>query len=85
VDWVELELIGAGRPGITLYPGRRDRGCDLDTGLARLRSEGITRLLCLLADSGLSWAGVPDLGPAQAAGLTYRRFPSPTRSSISSE
>ena len=78
VDWVESELIGAGRLGITLCPGRRDRGRDLATDLARLRSEGVTRLLCLLTDSELNWAGVPDLGPrAQAAGLTYRRFPVP--------
>ena len=35
-------------------------------------------LLCLLTDSELDWAGVPDLGPrAQAAGLAYRRFPIP--------
>ena len=78
VDWVESELIGAGRLGITLCPGRRDRGRDLATDLARLRSEGVTRLLCLLTDSELNWAGVPDLGPrAQAAGLTYHRFPVP--------
>ena len=80
VDRVESELIGAGRLGITLCPGRRERGRDLDTDLARLRSGGVTRLLCLLTDSELNWAGVPDLGPrAQAAGLTYRRCPSPTR------
>ena len=78
VDWVESELIGPGRLGITLCPGRRDRGRDLAADLARLRSEGVTRLLCLLTDSELNWAGVPDLGPrAQAAGLTYRRFPVP--------
>ena len=34
--------------------------------------------MCLLTDAELRWAGVPDLGPrAQAAGLTYRRFPIP--------
>jgi hypothetical protein len=78
VDWVESELIGAGRLGITLCPGRRDRGRDLDTDLTRLRSEGVTRVLSLLTDSELDWAGVPDLGPrTHAAGLTYRRFPVP--------
>jgi len=78
VDWVESELTGAGRLGITPCPGRRDRGRDLDADLAQLRSQGATRLLCLLTDSELRWAGVPDLGPrAQAAGLTYHRVPVP--------
>jgi protein-tyrosine phosphatase/nicotinamidase-related amidase/aminoglycoside phosphotransferase (APT) family kinase protein len=78
VDWIESDLLGAGRLGITLCPGRRDRGRDLGTDLAQLRSQGTTVLLCLLTDSELDWAGVPDLGPrAQTAGLTYRRFPVP--------
>jgi nicotinamidase-related amidase len=78
VDWIEPDLIGAGRLGITLCPGRRDRGRDLGTDLARLRALGATRLLCLLSDSELNWAGVPDLGQrALAAGLSYRREPVP--------
>jgi nicotinamidase-related amidase/aminoglycoside phosphotransferase (APT) family kinase protein len=78
LDWIEPDLIGAGRLGITLCPGRRDRGRDLGTDLAQLRADGATRLLCLLTDSELSWAGVPDLGPrAQGADLTYRRLPIP--------
>jgi protein-tyrosine phosphatase/nicotinamidase-related amidase/aminoglycoside phosphotransferase (APT) family kinase protein len=78
VGWIEPGLIGTGRLGITLCPGRRDRGRDLGTDLAQLQAEGATRLLCLLTDAELSWAGVPDLGPrAQAAGLIYRRLPVP--------
>src|SRR5215475_5991366 len=78
VDWIEPALIGAGRLGITPCPGRQDQGHDLDADLAQLRSQGATRLLCLLTDSELRWAGVPDLGPrAQAAGLTYHRVPVP--------
>jgi protein-tyrosine phosphatase/nicotinamidase-related amidase/aminoglycoside phosphotransferase (APT) family kinase protein len=78
VDWIESDLLGAGRLGVTLCPGRRDRSRDLGTDLAQLRSQGTTVLLCLLTDSELDWAGVPDLGRrAQAAGLTYRRFPVP--------
>ena len=80
VDWIESDLIGPGRLGITLCPGRRDRSRDLGGDLTQLRSQGATRLLCLLTDSELSWAGVPDLGPrAQTAGLTYRRFPVPNQ------
>jgi len=78
VDWIESDLGGAGRLGITPCPGRRDRGRDLGTDLAQLRSQGATRLLCLLTDSELDWAGVPDLGPrTRAAGLTYHRLPVP--------
>jgi protein-tyrosine phosphatase/nicotinamidase-related amidase/aminoglycoside phosphotransferase (APT) family kinase protein len=78
VGWIEPGLTSAGRLGITLCPGRRDRGRDLGADLAQLRAEGVTRLLCLLTDSELGWAGVPDLGPrALAAGLTYRRLPVP--------
>ena len=80
VDWIEPDLTGAGRLGITLCPGRRDRSRNLSTDLAQLRSQGATRLLCLLTDSELSWAGVPNLGlRAQAAGLTYRRLPVPSQ------
>jgi protein-tyrosine phosphatase/nicotinamidase-related amidase/aminoglycoside phosphotransferase (APT) family kinase protein len=78
VDWIESDLIGAGRLGITLCPGRRDRGRDLRADLTQLRSQGATRLLCLLTDRELNWAGVPDLGSrAQSTGLTYRRLPVP--------
>jgi protein-tyrosine phosphatase/nicotinamidase-related amidase/aminoglycoside phosphotransferase (APT) family kinase protein len=78
VGWIDPSLTGLGRLGITLCPGRRDRGRDLSTDLAQLRADGVTRLLCLLTDSELGWAGVPDLGPrAQAAGFTYRRLPVP--------
>jgi protein-tyrosine phosphatase len=77
-DWIEPELLGAGRLGIAPCPGRQDQGHDLGTDLTQLRSQGATRLLCLLTDSELHWAGVPDLGPrARAAGLTYRRLPVP--------
>jgi protein-tyrosine phosphatase/nicotinamidase-related amidase/aminoglycoside phosphotransferase (APT) family kinase protein len=80
VDWIEPGLLGTGRLGITLCPGRRDRGRDLGADLARLRAEGTARLLCLLTDSELDWAGVSALGPrAQAAGLAYRRIPIPSQ------
>ncbi|MBV9204007.1 MAG: isochorismatase family protein [Actinobacteria bacterium] len=78
VDWIDSDLIGPGRLGITVCPGRRDRGRDLGADLARLRSAGATRLLCLLTDSELTWAGVPDLGSrARACGLAYHRLPVP--------
>jgi protein-tyrosine phosphatase/nicotinamidase-related amidase/aminoglycoside phosphotransferase (APT) family kinase protein len=78
VDWIEPSLIGMGRLGITLCPGRADHGRDLEADLAQLRRQGATRLLCLLTDSELDWAGVSDLGRrTQAAGLAYRHLPIP--------
>jgi nicotinamidase-related amidase len=73
VDWVKSESLAPGRLGITICPGRRDRGRDVGADLARLRSEGTARLLCLSTDAELEWAGVPDLGArARGVGLDYR-------------
>ncbi|HYA01069.1 MAG TPA: isochorismatase family protein [Candidatus Binatia bacterium] len=78
VDWIESSLVPRGRLGITVCPGRRDRGRDLETDLRRLRSDGATTLLCLLTDAELQWAGVAELGArAKAAGLDYLRLPIP--------
>jgi protein-tyrosine phosphatase/nicotinamidase-related amidase/aminoglycoside phosphotransferase (APT) family kinase protein len=78
VDWVQSEPVRPGRLGITICPGRRDRGRDLGADLAQLRSAGATRLLCLSTDAELEWAGVSDLGSrARAAGLDYRSLAVP--------
>jgi protein-tyrosine phosphatase/nicotinamidase-related amidase len=78
VDWVRSELIAPGQLGITICPGRADRGRDLDADLARLRSEGVARLLCLSTDFELEWAGVPELASqARAVGLDYRQLAVP--------
>ena len=72
VDWVSSPSVAPGRLGITICPGRRDRGRDLDADLARLLSEGVSRLVCLSTDSELEWAGVSDLGSrARTVGLDY--------------
>ncbi|MGP8161641.1 MAG: phosphotransferase [Candidatus Dormibacteria bacterium] len=86
VDWIEPDLISSGRVGITVCPGRRDRGRDLEVDLAQLRSLGATRLLCLVTEPELRWAGVADLGNrATAAGLAYRRLPIPDQGTPSVE
>jgi protein-tyrosine phosphatase len=78
VDWVESPHIGPGRLGITICPGRQDRDRNLEADLARLRAEGVDRLLCLSTDAELDWAGVPELGSrADAFGLDYRWLPVP--------
>ncbi len=69
---------GAGTVGITLCPGRRDRHRDLDADLRVLVQAGVTRLLSLLPDTELEWAGVGDLPErAREAGLEFRQLPIP--------
>lgn len=78
VDWIDPTLTDGARLGITLCPGRRDRGRDLRADLATLHTDNADTLLCLATDSELRWAGVLDLGPrAQAAGFNYRRLSIP--------
>ena len=74
VDWIDTELLPLGRLGITVCPGRRDRGRDLGADVARLRAEGADQVLCLLTDTELLWAGVGDLA---VAGSGRYRLPAP--------
>jgi protein-tyrosine phosphatase/nicotinamidase-related amidase len=84
VDWIESPLLGPGRFGMTICPGRRDRDRNLEADLARLRAEGVDRLLCLSTDAELDWAGVRDLGTrAEAYGLDYRWLPVPDQGTCS--
>jgi protein-tyrosine phosphatase/nicotinamidase-related amidase len=74
VDW--LETGGAGPVGITILPGRRDRGRDAAADIARLLTDGVTDVLCLVPDGELAAYGVPDLlGRYRAAGLAVRQAP----------
>ena len=74
VDW--LETGGAGRVGLTILPGRRDRGRDAAADIARLGAERVTDVICLLPDGELAAYGVPDLlARYHAAGLGVRQAP----------
>ena len=78
IDWLGTGSDAAGSVGITICPGRRDRRRDLDADLAVLVDRGVTRLLGLLPDSELAWAGVSDLRTrAQHAGIEYRQLAIP--------
>jgi protein-tyrosine phosphatase len=69
---------------MTICPGRRDRDRNLQADLARLRAEGVDRLLCLSTEDELEWAGVPDLGGrAEAFGLNYCWLPVPDQGTCS--
>ncbi|HET9931690.1 MAG TPA: isochorismatase family protein [Polyangiaceae bacterium] len=67
VDWLDSARLPKGRFGLTLCPGRRDRGRDLTSDLQTLTRQKVTRLLCLVTDEELEWAGVSDIARAAAA------------------
>lgn len=64
----------AGRLGLTICPGRRDRQRSLSADLDSMKKDGVARLLCLVTDAELEWAGVPDLqAKAEARGIKVMR------------
>jgi protein-tyrosine phosphatase/nicotinamidase-related amidase len=74
VDW----LAAPAGLGLTLCPGRTDRGRDLDADLSALKAAGVTDLVCLLNAGELDRVGVPDLiARATAAGLGVLQHPVP--------
>jgi len=73
VDFIDAR---PGRLGMTLCPGRMDRGRDLAADLVSLRETGATVLVTLATREELAWAGVPDLDVhARAAGLETIAMP----------
>jgi protein-tyrosine phosphatase/nicotinamidase-related amidase len=75
VDWVDGGP-GPGRIGLTICPGRRDRGRDLGADLASMVADGASDLICLLTREEMEWAGVTDLADRAAGhGLSFRHVP----------
>lgn len=67
-----------GRLGITICPGRRDKGRSLDEDVRSLLAGGTTRFVSFVTEDELDWAGVPELLPAmRAAGLRAEAFAIP--------
>jgi protein-tyrosine phosphatase/nicotinamidase-related amidase len=78
VDWLPSQFTDPGRIGLTICPGRRDRGRSLTEDLETLRAGGATAVVCLLTDTELEWAGVANLRSAAISqGLTWRRLAIP--------
>lgn len=76
VDWLPDEARAPGRLGLTLCPGRRDRGRDLDADLDALQRAGATALVSLVTEDELRWAGVEDLPAAlRGRGMTWWSLP----------
>lgn len=55
------DLKTKGKLGITLIPGRKDRGRNLDNDLQTLKSYGVSRLVCLSQNTELEELGVSNL------------------------
>lgn len=67
VDWLEpgdFPVRVPGRLGMTILPGRKDRGRSLADDLAVLREQGVSRLFTLATPDELEWAGVGELRAA---------------------
>ncbi len=79
VAWLDPERLRVpGRLGMTLCPGRKDHGRDLDRDLETLVGLGVQGVFGLMTERELEWAGVPGIeDAATAAGLRYRLLPIP--------
>ena len=76
VDWIDPQLTSPGRLGLTILPGRRDLGRNLDEDLDLLESEGIAAVVVLVPRPELASYGVPDLVDAlEAREFEVRELP----------
>lgn len=70
VDWLPLQSGDDHRVGLTLLPGRRDLGRELESDLASLKAQQVGAVICLLANDEFAHYGVSELMRAYAqAGL----------------
>jgi len=67
VDWLPQQAGQRARVGMTLLPGRRDLGRELESDLDSLKAQGVAAVLCLLANDEFAHYGVEHLLSAYAA------------------
>ncbi|HSH95098.1 MAG TPA: phosphotransferase [Roseimicrobium sp.] len=76
VDWLENQFTGPGRVGLTILPGRKDSGRDLDRDIAMLKKQGVTHIGFLVTEDELRDYGVAGLTQAyRDAGLEFQHLP----------
>lgn len=76
VDLLPAELTAPGRLGLTLLPGRRDRGRELEADVEELVAARVATVICLVEAFELGVYGVPGLFEAYARrGLTLHHVP----------
>jgi protein-tyrosine phosphatase/nicotinamidase-related amidase len=64
VDFIsshEEKIRGDGLIGLTILPGRKDRGRDLNEDIETLRKEGVKNIVCLLSENEFEGYGVREL------------------------
>lgn len=75
VDWIPLDGV-PGALGLTILPGRLDRGRNLSEDLAVFREAGVDEVVSLVTDEELSEYGVPRLREElEDLGIGSVRFP----------
>lgn len=57
VDWITSERYPEVKVGLTILPGRADRGRDMDEDLRALRKQGVEAILCLVPQDELESYG----------------------------
>lgn len=78
LDFLDARFTAPGRFGLTLLPGRRDRGRELADDLRTLAEHRVTHVLCMVPADELAHYGVPDLLTAyRAAGFAVHHLPIP--------
>ena len=90
IDWIPSPIIPAkpwrGRLGLTICPGRRDRGRDLEADLDMIVKEGVTHLVCLITESELEWAGVRQLAESvRQRNIQFHHMPTPDQGAPGTE
>lgn len=78
LDFVATQFTAPGRLGLTLLPGRKDRGRELADDIATLREHGVSHVLCMVPSDELAHYGVADLiDTYRAAGIEVHHLPIP--------
>ncbi len=76
IGWLDDDLTRPGRMGLTLLPGRKDRGRVLGEDIAAMKREGVSHVLVLLAFDEFQEYGVEGLLEAyEEAGFVVKHFP----------
>jgi protein-tyrosine phosphatase/nicotinamidase-related amidase len=79
IDWIDTQVLPwheHGRFGMTILPGRKDRGRSLAEDLDTLKSQEVTRMASLVTSEELQWAGVPTLrAEAMERGIDVMQCP----------
>ena len=75
IAWIPLPITREGKIGLTILPGRRDRGRDLATDIATMKEQGVQVVYALITDQELQDYGVPQLLDAYAEnGIKVRQI-----------